>query len=79
MGRDLYYTIPKFFEESINNHAMVVLLERIDNSTVDNDFLYLVHRKNGLSDILVHASDAYSYTLTDYYQKPRQITSGSFI
>lgn len=79
MGRDLYYTIPQFFEKSLTNHAKVASWRRIDHPTDENDFLYIVHRVNGLSDIVVHASDAYSYTLTDYYQKPRQLVQGSFI
>lgn len=79
MGRDLYYTIPQFFENSLDNHAMVLSWRRVDDPTDDNDFLYQICRANGLSDIIVHASDAYSYTLTDYYQKPRQLVPGSFI
>jgi hypothetical protein len=79
MGRDLYYSIPQFFEKSLYSHAMVLSWRRIDDSRNDNDFLYQICRTNGLSDIIVHASDTYIYTLTDYYQKPRQLVWGSFI
>jgi hypothetical protein len=32
-----------------------------------------------LSDIILHASDEYSYSLTDYFQKPEQIGERAFI
>jgi hypothetical protein len=79
MSRALYYTIPQFFERSLDKHPMVLWWSRIDDPKEDSDFLYQICRVNGLSDIIVHASDAYSYTLTDYYQKPHQLGPGSFI
>jgi hypothetical protein len=79
MGRDLYYTIPQYFENALNNHKKVQSWKRVDHATNDDDYLYLIRRSDGLSDILVHASDAYSYTLTDYFQKPRQLEAGSYI
>lgn len=79
MGRDLYYTIPQYFENALKNHTKVRSVRRVDHTTNDNDYLYLIRRTDGLREILVHASDAYSYTLTEYFQKPRQLAAGSYI
>ncbi len=78
MGRDLHYTIPKFIERNLNSHAKVASWQRIDTPQ-DNDYIYLIKRTDGFSDVIVHASDEYRYTLTHYYQKPEQITAGGFI
>ena len=79
MGRNLYYTIPRYLEEALNNHSKVSDWQRLDHPRNDDDFIYLIQRTNGLSDMIVHASDEYKYLLTDYFQKPNQLGSGSFI
>lgn len=79
MGRDLYYTIPKYLENALDKHTKVLSWQRIDHPKNDDDFIYLVKRKDGLSDIILHASDEYSYSLTDYFQRPDKISDGAFI
>ncbi len=79
MGRNLHYTIPQYLERTLNKHARVESLLRIDSPTSDDCYLYKITRINGISDMIVHASDEYQYQLTDYFQKPNQITEGSFI
>ena len=79
MGRDLYYTIPQFFEKALDQHQMVIAWKRVDHPSEDNDYLYLIMRNRGFSEMLVHASDEYSYSLTHYFQKPDKLDAGSFI
>ncbi len=79
MGRDLHYTISQFIETRLRQHDMVASLERVDDINNDEDFIYLIKRVNGLSKIVMHASDEYIYTLSHYFQKPAQITARGFI
>ena len=79
MGRNLYYTIPTYLENTLNRHTKVRSWQRIDHPKNDDDFIYLIKRNDGLSDITLHASDEYSYSLTDYFQKPAKISEGAFI
>jgi len=79
MGRNLYYTIPQYLEKALDNHKKVASWRRIDHPQNDDDFIYLIERTDGLSDIILHASDEYSYSLTDYFQNPDKIKEGSFI
>ena len=79
MGRDLHYTIPIFFEKSLEDSSIVLKWERIDHPVNDTDYLYRIIRANNLSEIVVHATDKYEYSLTDYFQKPEQLGPGSFI
>ena len=79
MGRNLYYTIPRYLENALDGHTKVRSWQRIDHPTNDDDFIYLIKRNDRLSDITLHASDEYSYSLTDYFQKPAQLGEGSFI
>ena len=78
MGRDLHYTILQFIERNLSSHAKVASWKRMDTPQ-DDDYIYLIIRTDGFSDVIVHASDEYRYTLTHYYQKPAQITAGGFI
>lgn len=78
VGRNLYYTIPQYLENALDSHTKVRSWQRIDHPKND-DFIYLIKRNDGLSDITLHASDEYSYSMTDYFQKPAQISEGAFI
>ena len=79
MGRDLYHTIITFFENRLNEHSKVDSWQRIDDPKEDDDYIYRVKRIGGLSDVIIHVSDEYIYTLNHYYQKPAQIIAGGFI
>jgi hypothetical protein len=39
MGRDLYYTIPRYLENALDNHKRVESWQRIDHPKNDNDFI----------------------------------------
>jgi hypothetical protein len=75
MGKDLHYSIFRFFENALNQNNNVDSWTREDTKT---DCLYLVKRNMG-GDILIHVSDSYRYTLNDYYQKPNTLGKSSFI
>lgn len=79
MGRNLYYTIPRFLQNALDNHTKVRDWQRIDHPQNDNDFIYRIRRTDGLSDIVLHAADEYRYSLTNYFQKPEQVRRGAFI
>lgn len=76
MGKDLHYLIEKFFRERMDEHAKVRSYTEIQD---ENAVLYEVVRIAGLSSLVVHLSDAYLYTLHDYYSRPKSIKSGDFI
>ncbi len=78
MGRDLHPTILTYFEKAINGHNKVSSCRRVDDPNTDDDYFYLVERKN-MSDVWIHLSDEYCYTQTNYYQKPTIISNGWFI
>lgn len=79
LGRNLHYTIPKYLESALTKHAKVISWRRIDDHQSDDHYIYSVKRSEALSDIFVHLSDEYEYSLDDYFQKPESIQEGSFI
>lgn len=79
MGRNLHYTIPQYLESALDKHAKVLSWERVDNSQTDDHYIYLIRRSDGLSQMIVHLSDEYEYSLDDYFQKPDSIREGAFI
>ena len=74
----LHRDILRYFEERMNAHSHVQRPVQITVGT-DGEYLCRLRRKFGLSDIVVHLSDAYYYTLMEYYCRPRTIRRGSFI
>lgn len=79
MGRNLHYTIPQYLERALDKHAKVLSWERVDNGQTDDHYIYLISRSDGLSQMIVHLSDEYEYSLNDYFQKPDSIREGAFI
>tara|TARA_R110001583_G_scaffold195157_1_gene369736 strand:+ start:1966 stop:2274 length:309 start_codon:yes stop_codon:yes gene_type:complete len=51
----------------------------MDKSQTDEHYIYLIRRSDGLSEVIVHLSDEYEYSLNDYFQKPDSIREGAFI
>jgi len=76
MGKDLHYLVIKFFEERMSQHSKVRSFTEIQD---DNDILYRIERAGDLPDLTVHLSDAYRYTMHDYYCKPAVLGAGDFI
>ena len=76
MGNDLYYTIPKFFEDRMRQHSMVAGIHRLD---VDGEFVYEITRRKYDDAIRVWLSDAYRFTDMDYFNRPRELKAGDYI
>lgn len=76
MGKNLHYTIPRYLEDAFDKHAKITSWDKLDSK---DHYIYLVKRDKGLSDIIVHLSDEYEYTLDDYFQKSEEILEKSFI
>ena len=76
MGTELHYTIINFFEKRMAEHSNVEYFERLD---VQDEYVYLIKRIKFNDHIRVWLSDAYLFTETDYYNKPREIVAGDFI
>lgn len=76
MGKDLHYLVIKFFKERMSEHSRVHSFAEIQD---DNDILYRIEQVGELPDLTVHLSDAYRYTLHDYYCKPSVLGAGDFI
>lgn len=76
MGKDIHYSLISFFEERMKGHDKVESYSRQDDP---NDILYTIDRTAGLSTLTVYLSDAYAFTLNDYYSKPEILQKGDFI
>ena len=76
MGKDLHYLIIAFFRARMSEHSKVSGFSEIPD---DNDILYRIERVGDLPDLTVHLSDAYRYTMHDYYCKPAILGHGDFI
>lgn len=76
MGKDLHYLVLRFFHERMNGHAKVGCHTDLQD---ERDILFMIERRESLPNLIVHLSDAYLYTLHDYYSKPPRLKSGDFI
>jgi hypothetical protein len=76
MGKDLHYLVIKFFHERMEAHNKVLQYSELQD---EMDILYEIVRTGNLPTLTVHVSDAYRYTLNDYYSKPASLTAGDFI
>ena len=45
----------------------------------DSEYLYVVVRKGGASDVVVHLTDAYEYGELEYLARPKELRHGGFI
>jgi hypothetical protein len=76
MTKDLYYTIPQYFERALLRHDNVVSLK---NVSTDDFFLYQIDRRLQRDSILVWLSDAYLFSDMDFNNKPQQLKRGDYI
>ncbi len=76
MGKDLYYTIPRFFEARMREHSMVAAIRQLD---VEGEFVYEITRNRHDDTIRVWLSDAYRFTEMDYFNRPRELKTGDYI
>lgn len=75
MTKDLYYTIPEYFRDRMNEHSKVV---SVHDETTTDFYLYRITRKH-FGNVLVWLSYAYRFTDMDYNNRPAELSSGDFI
>jgi hypothetical protein len=76
MGKNLYHTIPQFFEARMQEHPLVEAFRRLPN---DDEIIYEIRRKRYGDTIRVWLSDHYHYTEMDFYNRPKEIKAGDYI
>lgn len=76
MGKDLYYTIPRFFEQWMAEHSNVADFQQLHN---DSEFIYEIHRKSFGDMIRVWLAGQYHFTDVDFYSRPAELVSGDYI
>ena len=76
MGDDLYYTIPKFFEDRMNEHSSVASIKKLN---VDGEVIYEIKRNGFFDKVKVWLSDAYLFTEFDFDNRPKEIKAGDYI
>jgi hypothetical protein len=76
MGKNLYYTIPQFFERRMQEHSAVLSFRLLPN---DNEIIYEIRRRNFGDTIRVWLSDQYNFGESDFNNRPREIRAGDYI
>jgi hypothetical protein len=76
MGKNLYPTIPQFFEARMSEHSMVSAFRRLPN---DDEIIYEIQRHRYNDTVRVWLSDHYHHTEMDFYNRPKEIKAGDYI
>jgi hypothetical protein len=76
MGKDLYYTIPIFFEDRMRSHTIVATHKRL---YIEGEFVYEIKRIKFQDTLRVWLSDAYYFTEMGYYNRPAELQAGDYI
>lgn len=76
MGRDLHYTIPKFFEDRMHEHSAVAEIRKLN---VQDELVYEILRSKYGDKVRVWLSDAYHFTEMDYFNRPSELKAGDYI
>lgn len=76
MGNDLYYTIPKFFEERMGEHSHVSSYVKLP---IKDEIIYEIERPRFGDRVKIWLSDAYLFTEMDFYNRPKEIKAGDYI
>ena len=76
MGKNLHYSIINFIKERLNECDKIETFNFIPNN---NCYIIQVNRHTPFETFNIYISDEYRYTLTDYYNKPKDIKEGDFI
>ena len=78
MGKALHLTNLNFFMDRMDDHDKVVNCIAIDNT---DEYLFKVRRKllGNESDVIVHLADAYRYSLAEFFARPGQLKTGSYV
>ena len=78
MGKELRKVHIAFFTERMDEHSRVSNWMPISNQ---HEYLFSITRtRSGCeSDVIVHLTDAYRYGLAEFFARPRQLRSGSYV
>jgi hypothetical protein len=76
VGKNLYYTIPRYFEARMAEHSTVSSCRLLPN---DNEIIYEIRRNKFDDTIRVWLSDQYTFGDADFQNRPREIRSGDYI
>ena len=76
MGKDLHYSIINFIKERLKECDKIESYNFISD---DNCYIIQVNRYHPFENFKIYLSDAYRYTLIDYYNKHKKIEKGDFI
>jgi len=69
MSKDFHHTIIPFVENSLINHKMVADIKKVED---DSNIFYMIQRI-WKSPLKIWLSDAYSFTINDYTNRPDNI------
>lgn len=76
MGKNLYYTIPRYFEARMDEHSKVRTCRLLPH---DDEIIYEITRHHFNDTIRVWLSDQYSFGEADFRNRPQQIRAGDYI
>ena len=78
MGKVLRREHLAFFTERMDEHNRVLTCEMIPDRY---EYLFRVKRtlRGRESDVIVHLTDAYQYSFSEFYNRPDQLRSSSFV
>jgi hypothetical protein len=69
MSKDLHPSIIKFFQSRMTEHSRV---DSFDDISTEEFIIYRIHRRDGLSPVVVWLSDAYCFTKAEYLARPKR-------
>ena len=78
MGKALHRQHINFFMTKMDEHNLVTNWHPIENQ---DEYLFNVSRtlRRVQSNVVVHLSDAYRYGLAEFYTRPKDLGTGSFV
>jgi hypothetical protein len=62
--------------DRMTEHSKVASFEPIAS---DLEYIYTIHRRDGLLDVRVHLTDAYEYGYLEYVARPNELRRNSFV
>lgn len=78
MGRSLRPEHLEFFRNRMNEHDKVVSWSVVPS---EEEYLFRISRQTrySKSDVIVHLTDVYRYSLAEFYARPPEVRAGSFV
>ena len=78
MGKGLHQQHIAFFTSKMDEHSRVVNWMLIEDQY---EYIFRIRRRlhGSESDVIVHLTDAYRYGFSDFFTRPNQLRTGSFV